>query len=258
MRNLLLSVGFATIGLVVGCASPDPIPPGELTAAQIATQDAEIEALHPVVTAIEAAYLQHHQVEGVCFVARMPLGGALPRYASDADNAIFTGIRLAAASYRYGVTGAVEDLEAVQSALEGVHLLSHAAPIPGVLARVVFPREDAWSRFGYGPEGLLAPHNQWRRRMQSGQVYEHAGRVFYTRTTRDQLTGIVFGLAVTHHVVASPSVRERVASVVRDLVGRLEHAGWSLVDHTAMTGTDATGSTLLCASPSRPSTTLRL
>ena len=80
--------------------------------------------------------------------------------------------------------------------------LTHISGIPGVLARNAFPVEMA-EKWKY-PEG-------WRKRIEKGYVYKSASGVtdilnpdvfyppmiFYARTTRDRLSGILFGLAVT-------------------------------------------------------------
>ncbi|MCP4035319.1 MAG: hypothetical protein GY733_00150 [bacterium] len=224
---------------VVGCQHFTPVVPGGFSTAEFAARQEQIEALLPVVTALEAKYQRDHQVDGVTFVAVKQSPGTALRYATDADNAIFTGMMLAAASYRYGTRRSPEDLVAVESALEGVHLLTHVSGIPGVLARWAFPLANAWEQIGYDRLASVEVGNWWAGILEQGQLYEHGGYGFHTRTTKDQLCGIVFGLAVAHTVVDVPRVRVRIAEIVAVLTTRLQQTGWSLRDQSGQTGTNA-------------------
>ncbi len=236
-RWAALTLAFA-LG-AVGCVASGGDGPEAIDPRAVQQLHATLEALEPV--AVEHADLlyTHHVADGIVFVANTPVGSASPRYASDADNAIFTGLALAAAAYRYGVTGEAVDLAAVDTLLDGIHRLAHAHGIPGVLARSSFAREGAWARFGYGPDRTTPADNQWRKRIAKGQVYERDGWVWYTKATRDQLTGVLFGLAVTHVVVDEPPIRERVREITAALARRLRESDGSLVDHEGRTGTNA-------------------
>ncbi len=203
------------------------------------TLDQTLDALMPSVTSLASAFREHHLVDGVAFVANEPVGAAKPRFASDGDNAIFTGLALGAAAYRYGVRRTPADLDAVRTLLQGIHELTHACGVPGVLARTTFPRNRAWDDFGYARDRQTAPDNQWRRRTARGQVYETEDRVYYTKATRDQLTGAVFGLAVTHAVIEHEEIRHRVAAIASALARRLRETAGSLIDHEGRTGTNA-------------------
>ena len=69
-----------------------------LSAEELEARQAQIEALAPIVAAVQERYQKHHQVHGVTFVSRTSSTTASPRYATHDDNAIFTGMYLAAAS----------------------------------------------------------------------------------------------------------------------------------------------------------------
>ena len=118
------------------------------------------------------------------FVSRKRSTAGSPRYATDDDNAIFSGMYLAAASYRYAVTQTPADLIAAESALEGVYLLTHVSGTPGVVARWVFPLENAWDWIGYDRIKSVEAENGWSRLIAKGQLYEHGDYAFYTRTAK--------------------------------------------------------------------------
>lgn len=191
-----------------------------------------------VVDDIEAKYWAEHQVGGICFNRVLTPEGY--GFGTGADNALFTGFALAAAAFKYGVTGAAADLERISETLAGIHTLTHVSGTPGVLCRLAFPLDRA-AQIGYDPANT-DPLNTWTRRAARGQVYENDGHFFYTRTTRDQLAGIVFGLSVAWHVLESSGLSADLATsnvvgnIVSDLATRLRSTGWSLQDHTGDSG----------------------
>lgn len=148
-------------------------------------------------------YWKYHQVNGVTYVGKFtdvnqvyPVG-----YKAGGDAALFTGAYLAAASFRYAVTKQEADLDKMLRSLRGIHYLSHISGQPGVLARVAFPLEVG-AKFGY-PE-------EWKNKLADGVGYESDANVpdafaengnypksfFYTRTSKDQVTGVMYGLSV--------------------------------------------------------------
>ena len=108
-----------------------------------------------IVGDIDNIYWKDNQVEGItyCRIHRNALGAS---YGSGADNAMFTGFYLAAASFRYGVTRSNEDLRKVEDTIDGIHLLTHATGTPGVLVRLAFPLgENTWKQIGYDIENEI-------------------------------------------------------------------------------------------------------
>jgi hypothetical protein len=191
-----------------------------------------------IVATIEKRYQDKHQVDGISFVSIKQPDEWGDRYATDDDNAVFTGMYLAAASYRYATTGKKEDLRAVMGALQGIRLLTNVSPVAGMLARWAFPLENAWDRIGYDPVmSLKSETNTYGQHIKSGRLYTGKGYAFLTKTTRDQLSGVLFGLtaAFTHVREARPVVELIISSMYH----RLKYTGWSLVDHAGKTGTSA-------------------
>lgn len=190
---------------------------------------------------VEDLYQRRHNVDGVSFVTYKD-----GRLATDDDNALFTGLYLAAAAFRYASTPhSEENLKAVYGVLEGIYLLTSVSGTPGVLVRQAFPLEDSWNRIGYDPVMSMVPGNTFGQRIRDGYLFhgEHQGKdyAFLTRTTKDQITGVLFGLTCAWHLV--PSVRQSHSTlfkIVDDLWQRLNKTNYSLRDHTGSThGTTA-------------------
>jgi len=185
---------------------------------------------------IEAEYQARHQVCGISFVTMKDIEPI--RYATDDDNAVFTGMYLAAAAYRYAARGNASDLEAARNALGGIYLLTHVSGTPGVLARWAFPLAGSWERIGYDAvKSLESPTNSYGQHIKAGRLYEHEGFAFITKTTRDQLSGVLFGLTAAFTYV--PELRSEVSAIISALLNRFRKTNWSLIDHAGRTGTSA-------------------
>ena len=182
---------------------------------------------------VEEQYQKFNQVHGVSFVA-------LPnwRYASDNDNALYTGMYLGAAAYRYAGAPTAANQMKVEAALEGIKLLTTVSGTPGVLARWAFPLRNSWELIGYHKiKSLESETNTFGQRIREGQMYERGEYAFQTKTTKDQISGVLFGLTAAWTFV--PRVRPRVKQIVSDLAKRFDDTNWSLKDHEWKTGTSA-------------------
>jgi hypothetical protein len=166
---------------------------------------------------------------------------ALPdRYGSGGDTLLFTGFSVAASAFHYGVgqpdVESQHDLEQrLKRQLGGLHLLTNCTGTPGVLARCAAPAAEA-GRFasrqsgdftGRSPAGLFDP---W------GAPYPEV--IYYTRATKDQLTGLVLGLAATLEF-GSPSLRDAAAQIGVDVFMHLERHAWRIRDHEGKNDTSA-------------------
>ena len=191
-------------------------------------------------------YWKDHQVGGITF-CRWKHDNGYYGYDTGADNALATGLYLAAASYRFSVSRNIHNLNKMLDTLRGIHLLTHITPKPGVLVRLAFPLRDSYRKIGYDSKNQ-DKGNTWTRRRLEGAIYETVTRFYYAKTTRDQLTGVVYGLAVAWSVINSKwqittplqakvdNVKIIIKEIVNDLVTRLEDTDWSLEDHTGFVG----------------------
>ena len=249
--------------LTAGCQSPKtpgalPPPEGDLayllTADPAAVTSAQLAA---TVAAADVRVRQYNVVEGIYWQAIRHEPTTIPNgYGSGGDSLLFTGNYLASCAYRYGVTKDSADLQKAVDALRGIYILTHISGQPGALMRCAFPtsRPDEW---GYPAS--------WGSRIEAGFVYDSPTDIddpfnpgaklpqmtFYTRVTRDQITGLVYGLSVYWQVMdpaaATNAVdrarieqtRQILAQTVEDVYRKLRADDWSIRDQTGRNDTNS-------------------
>ena len=140
-------------------------------------------------------------------------------YSRCGDSAIWTGHYLAAEALRYRVTADPQALEGVRAALEGIRSL---VEITGgsLLARCLVPVDSPFA------EGILseeAHHCQFRG------TYRDRAYYWVGNTSRDQYSGVLFGLAVTFDMVAQDDVRWVARELITRLLNGLTDRGWAVV-----------------------------
>ncbi|HEX4923531.1 MAG TPA: hypothetical protein VFV50_05575, partial [Bdellovibrionales bacterium] len=137
-------------------------------------------------------------------------------YLGQGDSALFTGLYLAAESYRYHVTGSDEALSYVRRTLAGIKKLSLISG-NGMLARAIYPVDgELVEQFlkTYSPDYI-----------QTGRL---DGRDYYWmgRTSRDQYAGIYFGLSVAYDFVNDEDLRNEVREIITRLTEHLLKKNW--------------------------------
>jgi hypothetical protein len=137
-------------------------------------------------------------------------------YTRSGDSAIWTGHYLAAEAFRYSVTRDPQAAENVRAAIAGIRGL---VDITGtdVLARVALPEDSPYAELIKKDEG---GHGVFPGTL-NGQRYFWIGN-----TTRDQYSGVMFGLGVALDRV--PEVRDDVSSLITRLVGYLVDHAWTV------------------------------
>jgi len=160
-------------------------------------------------------YVSDYQVDGVAYT-RHDKG----MYWTDDDNALYTGIMLGAMSYRFAAHPE-KGLDEVKRCLRGTWLLITATGTPGVLVRRAFPAE------------LEASFGMPLYAEQDRVVELRDGYYYQLKTTRDQITGVLFGLACArafvygHDPVVDESIRYQIAQLYKAIKARK----WSVSDH---------------------------
>jgi hypothetical protein len=133
-----------------------------------------------------------------------------PEYAALADAAIWSGALLGAESLRYAVTRDASALARVRSLANGLENLHRITGVRGLLARTLAPRTDNDPREGQG---------DWRRGATPFHAYLWKGDV-----SKDQYSGVVFGLGLAAFLVDVPDVRATVAATAAAIADHLiEH-----------------------------------
>ena len=198
---------------------------------------------------LERRYVEHVEVDGIVF---QPLrsSDSLPDpdgYGTGGDSLLFTGTALAGWSWKHAVTG---DSERVVEALRGLWILTHISG-RGVLCRAAFPSSRG-AEFGYPNEWLSDRDDRFLGETPAGEPDPIRGGTlpamrWYTRATRDQLTGLVLGLASAWKLATAPTtdpalaarLRPVIAQTVADVVEQLRAYGWRIRDVRGLNGTSA-------------------
>ena len=139
-------------------------------------------------------------------------------YTQAADNAIWTGHYLAAEAFRYGVTRSPEALANARRALDGITALVDVTGTD-VLARFLIPTSSPYIARILEEE---ARHSRWTTTYQ-GESYTWLGN-----TSRDQYSGVFFGLGVAYDLIDDEMVRAQIRDAVNRLLDFLVRNGWNV------------------------------
>jgi hypothetical protein len=139
-------------------------------------------------------------------------------YTQAADNAIWTGHYLAAEATRYSVTGSPDALANAKKALHGITALIDVTKTD-VLARFLIPRSSPYA------DAILAEeaHEGIYESTYDNQPYAWLGG-----TSRDQYSGVFFGLGVAYDMIGDGIVRAEIRQDVNRLLTNLLRNAWSV------------------------------
>jgi len=140
-------------------------------------------------------------------------------YTRAGDSATWTGHYLAAEAFRYKVTRSPEALSNAWAALYGIRSLIDITG-NGVLARCLVPADSP-----YGPA---------IQREEGGHgIYYNSvgGRAYFWlgNTSRDQYSGVMFGLNAAYEMIDEPDVRNFIRDDVTRILNFLLRRGWNVV-----------------------------
>src|SRR5262249_41192993 len=152
-------------------------------------------------------------------------------YSRGGDSAIWTGHYLAAEAFRYRVTSAPEALENVRTALAGIRLLVDVTGA-NLLARCLIPTNSPYAGKIIEEENR---HGVYRGAL-NGQEYYWIGN-----TSRDQYSGVFFGLGVAYDMVEDAQTRAEISDVVTRLLDFLVANNWFVVMPNGSISTVFTG-----------------
>ena len=229
MRQLLL--GITAILALSAChsdTSPSEITapakaPGNRVSAVTAPTPTEADAV-AISQDIQANHWPYHTLLNPRYASGDPnspdyMTLSASGYTQAADNAIWTGHYLAAEAFRYSVTHSDEALANVRKAVNGITALIDVTGTD-VLARFLIPRSSPYADAVLGEESQHGIHEA----IYNGQAYAWLGN-----TSRDQYSGVFFGLGVAYSMVADPSVQAEVRSDVSRMLTFLIRNGWNVV-----------------------------
>jgi hypothetical protein len=141
-------------------------------------------------------------------------GDQIVSYTHCGDAAIWTGHYLAAEAFRYDVTRSEEALDNVKAAIGGIASLVNVTGT-NLLARCFVPMDSPYAPAITQEE---ARHG----------IYSNMGFGYYWigNTSRDQYSGVFFGLSVAYDLVDSADVREAIAQIVTVMLNFLRNHSW--------------------------------
>jgi hypothetical protein len=163
---------------------------------------------------IQQRHLPYGTILDPTFAA--PDSDQLVSYAHGGDSAIWSGHYLAAESFRYRVTGSAEALANVKSALAGLRSLVDVTGT-NLLARCLIPVDSPYAQAILDEEGR---HGIYRSSL-NGQEYFWIGN-----TSRDQYSGVFFGLGVAYDFVDNAEVRVAAGALITRMLDHLLDYGW--------------------------------
>src|SRR5262249_53757760 len=145
-----------------------------------------------------------------------PNGDQIVGYTHCGDSAIWTGHYLAAEAFRYNVTRSPESLDNVRAALVGIESLLDVTGT-NLLARCLIP--------------MTSPYTQAIIKEEAGHgVFQNTqfGWSWIGGTSRDQYSGVFFGLGLAYDLVDDPQVRAGIAPLTTLLLDFLRGHNWSV------------------------------
>jgi len=211
--------------------------------------------VHSRAVVLNEHYWQYSQVNGILWPAWRtdPSVDTPDRYFKGGDSGIYTGQALAAFCFEYGTTNSEAALQRVTDTLRGLYILTHATGTPGVIQRNAFPASR--------PEDFGFPE-EWGGRIEKGFVDtgppladpfggpQIPPQTYYTRGTKDQLTGMVLGLSAVWalmdpsevapaHAAQATQLRVVAKQIAEDVHEHLIAYDWWIRDENGRNDTSA-------------------
>ena len=145
-----------------------------------------------------------------------PTGDQIVSYTRCGDSALWTGFDLAAESFRYKVTHSADALAAAQRALAGIQSLIDVTG-NNVLARCLIPVNSPYAAAIQNEES-------------ANGIYQSGPENFWVgNTSRDEYSGVLFGLGVAYDLMDDSGMKAAIAAQVTRLVQFLKDHTWNVV-----------------------------
>jgi len=175
---------------------------------------AEADAL-AITANIQARHLPFGTILDPIFAA--PASDQIVGYTRCGDSAIWTGHYLAAEAFRYKVTQSPDAANNLKNAIAGIKSLVDVTGTD-LLARCLAPLN---SPFAAGIQSEEAPNG----------IYTNSstGYFWVGNTSRDQYSGVIFGLGVAYDMVDDAGVKSSISQLVTRLLNFLVQQNWTVV-----------------------------
>ena len=201
-------------------ACDEPLAP-EPSAPRLATIASASDAL-AIHANIQALHVPYGTVIDPVFASSDPASpdySRLVSYTRAGDAAIWTGHYLAAEAFRYAVTDSPDALRNARRTIDGIAGLIEVTGTD-LLARFYMPTSS--------PYVADITAGELRHTRREGTI---DGEPYYWwgNTSRDQYSGIFFGLGVAHDFIDDNRVRRRSARLITRMLDFLLRNGWNVV-----------------------------
>jgi hypothetical protein len=165
-----------------------------------------------------------------------PTSNAVVDYGDLQDSAIWTGAYLASQCFRESAASDAADqadaANQIQWALSSVERLFNVTGTPGLLSRFAFNTADPNVK-GLGFTKTANAANGW---LASKSM---PGWMWLADVSRDQYTGVLFGLGVCNQITTNSNVRSRTSAAINAAVSLLYNNKWQIPASLGSQGTSA-------------------
>ncbi len=166
---------------------------------------------------IQARHLPHGTILDPIFAG--PHSDRIVGYTRAGDSAIWTGHYLAAEAFRYKVRRDPEALANIRAALSGIERLIDVTG-SGLLARCALPAGSPWASGIAGEE----KHHGVHYGVVGGKRYLWLGN-----TSRDQYSGVFFGLGMAYDMVDDGEIRSKIRGLATRMLEFLLKHDWMVM-----------------------------
>jgi len=164
-------------------------------------------------TTIQARHLPYGTIIDPVYAA--PDSDQIVSYTRCGDSALWTGHYLAAEAFRYKVTGSPDAFTNIKAAIAGIKSLVDVTG-NNLLARCIVP--------------LNSPYAQSIMSEETANGIHTADPWFWVgNTSRDEYSGVIFGLAVAYDMVTDSAVKASISNLVTLLVDFVKGHNWSVL-----------------------------
>jgi hypothetical protein len=180
----------------------------------LAVQGAEPDALSILAT-IQARHLPFGTILDPIFAS--PGAAQIVGYTRCGDSALWTGHYLAAEAFRFAATKAPDALANARVAVAGIQSLVDVTGTD-VLARCIVPMSSPF-------EAGIASEEA------ANGIYKNVAMnaIWVGNTSRDEYSGVMFGLGVAYDMVDDALLRGSIAALVTRLIDFLNNHAWTIV-----------------------------
>jgi uncharacterized protein (TIGR03437 family) len=163
-------------------------------------------------SAIQARHMPYGTIIDPVYAA--PDSDQIVSYTRCGDSALWTGHYLAAEAFRYKVTGSQDAFANIQAAIAGIKSL---ADVTGnnLLARCIVPLNSPYAQSIMSEE-------------KPNGIYTNAPWFWVGGTSRDEYSGVIFGLAVAYDMVTDTAVKASISDLVTRLVNFVKGHNWNV------------------------------